>query len=363
MRKAGLKCILRFAYSGNQTEPDAPLTVVLQHLDQLKPCFEKNMDVIALMQAGFIGAWGEMHSSSNNLDKPETMAVILDKMLEVLPDHRMIQVRTPRYKMAYVQRNAALTPDESFSGSKVARVGHYNDCFLASPTDYGTYKAIETEKEYIHAEGLFLPVGGETCPPSGIEPADCEKAENELRRLRWNYLNESYYRGVNDRWIEQGCMDNIIRELGYRFVLHSAEYQNNVSENGELKITMNISNIGYGCLYNPRRVEFILKNTVTPDIYFAIAKDDPRYWTPLSIIEISTSLGIPQDMPEGDYELYLNLPDPAPSIYDNPAYSIRLANMNVWDSTTGYNNLLHMVKVGSKISTNHTCDAYFAKKM
>ena len=363
MRKAGLKCILRFAYSGNETEPDAPLSIVLQHLDQLKPCFEKNMDVIALLQAGFIGAWGEMHSSSNNLDKPETMGVILDKMLEVLPDHRMIQVRTPRYKMEYVQRNTALTHDEAFSGSKVARVGHYNDCFLASPTDYGTYAAIETEKEYIHAEGLFLPVGGETCPPSGIEPADCEKAENEMRRLHWNYLNESYYRGVHERWIEQGCMDNIIRELGYRFVLHSAEYHNNISENGELKIKMKISNVGYGCLYNPRHIEFILKNTVTSDIYFAVAKDDPRYWTPLSMIEINTSLGIPPDMPAGDYELYLNLPDPAPSIHDNPDYSIRLANMDVWDSTTGYNNLLHRVKIGSKKPANPTCDAYFVKKL
>ena len=362
IRKAGLKCILRFAYSQSQTEPDAPLSVVLHHLDQLKPYFENNRDVIALLQAGFIGAWGEMHSSSNNLASPENMAIILDKELEVLPRDRMIQVRTPKHKTEYVGRTSSLTYNEAFSGSKVARVGHYNDCFMASTTDYGTYSNIEDEKNYLHAEGLFVPLGGETCPPRGVDPADCEKAEQEMRRLRWNYLNETWYRGVNDRWIEQGCMDNIIRELGYRFVLHSATYGNKVSANGELKINLNISNIGYGCLYNPRMLEFVLKNKATSDIYVAVTKEDPRYWTPLSMIEINMSLGIPQDMPEGDYELYLNLPDPAPSLHDNPDYSIQLANMDVWDSKTGYNQLSQKVKVGKIKSVNRTCDVYFLKK-
>ena len=362
IRKAGLKCILRFAYSQRQTEPDAPLLTVLHHLDQLKPCFEKNEDVIALLQAGFIGAWGEWYYSSNNLKTAETRTAILDKMLEVLPKNRMIQVRTPGYKMEYVRRTNALTLEEAFSGSKAARIGHHNDCFLASPNDYGTYSNIETEKDYMHAEGLFLPVGGETCPPNGIDPADCEKAEQEMRRLRWNFLNESYFRGVNDRWKEQGCMDNIIRELGYRFVLNSATYGNRVSQNGELTIQMNISNVGYGCLYNPRHLEFILKNNTTSDTYIAVTKEDPRSWIPLTPIEINMKLGLPPDIPEGDYDLYLNLPDPSPSLHDNPDYSIRFANVDVWDSTTGYNHLLHRVNVSGRTSANHAYDALFVKK-
>ena len=362
IRKAGLKCLVRFAYSQRQTEPDAPLSIILQHLDQLKPCFEKNEDVIALLQAGFIGAWGEWYYSSNNLKTAETRAAILDKILEVLPENRMIQLRTPGYKMEYVHKASALTHVEAFSGSKAARIGHHNDCFLASPTDYGTYADIETEKDYLHAEGLFLPVGGETCPPSGIEPADCEKAEQEMRRLRWNFLNESYFRGVNEKWIEQGCMDNIKRELGYRFVLNSAMYSDKVLRKGELKINMKITNIGYGCLYNPRRLEFILKNKTTSDIYVAVSKEDSRFWAPLSLIKINMSFGIPQDIPEGDYELYLNLPDSAPSLHGNPDYSIRFSNVDVWDPTTGYNNLLHIVKVSGNTSVNHTFDAYFVKK-
>jgi len=52
-------------------------------------------------------------------------------------------------------------------------------------------------------------------------------------------------------------------------------------------------------------------------------------------------------MPNGAYELYLNLPDPEESLYSNPAYSVRLANKDVWEAATGYNSLLHQVKISS----------------
>ena len=52
-------------------------------------------------------------------------------------------------------------------------------------------------------------------------------------------------------------------------------------------------------------------------------------------------------MPAGEYELYLNLPDPEVTLYNNPAYSIRLANENVWDETTGYNKLNIKIQIGT----------------
>ena len=57
-RTAGIKVVLRFSYNfGNG--PDATLDRVLQHIDQLEPILHEYEDVIAVLQAGFIGAWGE----------------------------------------------------------------------------------------------------------------------------------------------------------------------------------------------------------------------------------------------------------------------------------------------------------------
>ncbi len=70
-RTAGVKLIPRFAYtikthSGSCAENsicppygDAPKEIVLNHIMQLKPLLQKNADIVACMQLGFIGIWGE----------------------------------------------------------------------------------------------------------------------------------------------------------------------------------------------------------------------------------------------------------------------------------------------------------------
>ncbi len=65
VRAAGLKMILRFAYTTSTAGDDAPLARVQSHLDQLAPYLSSNKDVIAVMQAGFIGAWGEWYYTQN----------------------------------------------------------------------------------------------------------------------------------------------------------------------------------------------------------------------------------------------------------------------------------------------------------
>ena len=362
LRKTGMKCVMRFAYTSDINGKDAPLDIILQHLDQLKPVFEKNADVIAMLQAGFIGAWGEWYYSTNNLKTPAIRATILNKMLEVLPEKRMIQVRTPAYKTEYIQRTTPLQRTEAFSGSQAARIGYHNDCFMASATDYGTYANVETEKAYINNEGVYLPVGGETCPPEGVDPAGCMKAVSEMRHLRWTYLNEDYYRGVNDRWKTQGCMDNIIRELGYRIVLNSATYTNETAPGGSLNIHIKLNNNGYASMFNPRKVEFILIKEDTSEVYVAETDEDPRYWRPQTVTEVRLSLGIPEDMPEGGYFLHLSLPDPEPLLYGNPDFSVQLANKDVWDPETGYNNLYQLIKITKSSSSVYDGDIWFKKK-
>ena len=56
IREAGMKVIPRFAYNFGPTgEPDASLERIVEHLDQLSPVFTTNQDVIAFVEAGFIG--------------------------------------------------------------------------------------------------------------------------------------------------------------------------------------------------------------------------------------------------------------------------------------------------------------------
>lgn len=363
MREAGVKCVLRFAYTSLETEPDAPLSIIETHLDQLKPYIAKNADVIAVWQAGFIGSWGEWYYTTNNLNNPTARAAVLDKLLEVLPENRVVQVRTPQYKQEYLKRTEALKPAEAYTQMKAARIGHHNDCFMASETDYGTYQNVTEDKKYLSQEGLYLPMGGETCPPSGISPADCTKAQEEMRNLRWSYLNSDYYKGVNDRWIAQGCMDNIKREMGYRFVLTSGEYTTNVTPGHLIKVVLRLKNVGYTAPFNPRAIELVMRNVSDSTSYVLPLDVDPRKWKPKAENTIEVEAGLPADMPVGDYDIYLNMPDPMESLRDRPEYSIQLANKDVWEAETGYNSLFMRVNVTTdEMTDTYKGDRVFTKK-
>ena len=63
LRKGGAKCILRFAYTSSENEKpwDAPWKLTEQHIQQLKPIFDEFSDVICVLEAGFIGVWGEWY--------------------------------------------------------------------------------------------------------------------------------------------------------------------------------------------------------------------------------------------------------------------------------------------------------------
>jgi hypothetical protein len=357
LRRAGAKCVLRFAYSAAENEPDASLAIITQHLDQLKPYLEKNADVIAVMQAGFIGAWGEWYYTSNHLNTPAARYQVLNKILETLPSNRMVQVRTQAYKKDFCGRTTPVTQDEAFSGQPIARIAHHNDCFLASATDYGTYDGnnVAAEKAYLNKDCMFVPIGGETCPPSDIDPANGLKAYTEMRYLRFSFLNEDYYTTVNNSWIADGYMDKIIKEMGYRFVLSAGKYTGEVAPGSRFSARITLKNEGFAPLYNERKVELVLKHTQSDERYKVSLDIEPRLWKPDVESEINVVAGLPADMPSGNYTLYLNLPDAAETLYNNPDYSIRLANEQVWEAATGYNNLLVNINIDER---NNAAPAY-----
>ena len=104
IRAAGLKCVIKFAYTENTNDAyDASKTQILAHLQQLKPYIQNNADVIAIMQAGFIGVWGEWYYT-DHFGMPPTAADyqnrkdIVEAILDILPSNRMIQIRTPKLK-------------------------------------------------------------------------------------------------------------------------------------------------------------------------------------------------------------------------------------------------------------------------
>ena len=357
-RRAGIKTVPRFTYSFPKGEDyratDAPLPIVLDHIDQLGPLLAENEDVIAFLEAGFIGAWGEWHDSTNGLDNAAAKTAILERLLGALPPSRAIVLRYARDKQAIFGRTTPIGAAEAFSGAPVARIGHHNDCFLASVNDWGTYRpddpaSLAAQKAYLRAENAFLPQGGETCNAAAdAQPfIPCEKAVPELALLRWSQLNRDYHPEVLALWAREGCLGEISRRLGYRLRLTSASFPKATAPGGRLRGSIALVNDGFASPYNTRGVELILRDRRSKRVHVVPLRDDPRRWGAGEAQSVAIDTTLPAGIAPGTYDLLLNLPDPAPRLRGRPDYSIRLANPGSWEAATGYNALGIAVTVES----------------
>lgn len=391
VRTAGVKIIPRFVYSITQNAGDCPegficppygdasKATIIQHISNLKAVLHANADVIACVQLGFIGTWGEQYytdffgdPSSNGTQRKLTdqnwtdRSEVLKALLEAVPASRMVQVRYPQAKQRYIYgvnslvSAAPMTEAEAFLTSEKARIGFHNDCFISSFNDTGTFEdygnsttnrsssnsVVNVLKDYKRKESKYVVVGGETCM-SFAPDSDCEpigRAQAAFAEMHYSYINANYNNVVNNTWQNGGCMDNIKKNLGYRFVLKNAIFPAAVKGGNKLDFTINITNKGYASPYNARPVQLLLRHSGTKSITVLPIASDVRKWYSGNI-KLESSVVVPADLAKGTYELLLNLPDAYESIANRSEYSIRLANNEVWEEATGYNKLNHSVNV------------------
>ncbi|AQR75969.1 hypothetical protein BXU08_16600 [Sphingomonas sp. LM7] len=357
-RRAGVKLIVRAVYNYPRGETqyrdakDAALPVVLEHLSQLKPVLRANDDVIAYLQAGFVGAWGEWHTSSNGLTEPAARTTIKDALLAAAPSDRFVQFRYPPYIQAWTATQNA------------ARIGFHNDCFLASGTDVGTYsddpKARAAEQADMDRLGDAAPFGGETCNPAddkGATPRTrCADILGEGARYNLTYLNADYYRRMfHDAWRTSGCSEEVAARMGYRLRLIDAAHSGRIVAGEALTVTVTIRNDGWAKPYNPRRVEILLRDRATGTVQrLPVEAVDPRDWLPGADHRVRLAAAAPRDVPAGTYDLLLALPDPGSRLRDDPRFSIRLANADDSAKAQGWDAALGAFRLGTSVQVERT---------
>ncbi|MFN8349705.1 MAG: DUF4832 domain-containing protein [Spirosomataceae bacterium] len=395
VRASGMKVILRFFYpnpdvSCSSPYGDAPPSLVLQHIGQLKPLFHRNKDVIATVQMGFVGCWGEQYYSDEAnfgdlslsddynvpLAKWQLRTQVLDSLLAVVPRERMVQVRFPHFKQKLINglnapaTTAPMTLAEAHNGSKKSRTGFHNDCFLAPYNDQGTYNyypigtfgTTDTThlKPYMAADAAYTAVGGETCEANGAVSqclAQGGRVEKELTRFNYSFLHADYNIAVLNSW---SCMEEVKKRLGYRLELQSGTFTAQARPGQTFSVQLSLKNTGFAAPYNPRMVELVLRHTNGTE--WKVPFDtDPRLWRAGQTHTLAQSFCLPAALPSGTYKLLLHLPDPEPTLYGNPAYSVRLANVNpsinqsVWETATGYNDLLANLTVSTGAPVTTVC--------
>jgi hypothetical protein len=143
--------------------------------------------------------------------------------------------------------------------------------------------------------------------------------------------------------------------------MRHGSYSRRVAPGGAFHFDLEMVNEGFAAPYNPRDVQVVLRGVANPaQVWHARVPDTPRSWLGGEVIRLRRDLGIPRDLAAGEYDILLNLPDPAATLRNRSEFSIRVANAGTWESATGFNRLNHRVIVdGSVAGTTYSGDLVF----
>ena len=378
-RKNGCTVALRFRYDANgKTNPEpASFEQVLHHIDQIKAdgFLEDYKDILMFVESGFVGAWGEQHSGKYT--SLAYKAQLLQAVLDMTPEDIPVTVRTPNTfaKWAGIEP-AALADWVSAPGSDAARVGMYNDGYMGSDSDLGTYANRAVETAWLGRQSTATYYGGEF---SGnldwAKKYDTYLPENavpEMYGTHLSYINSNIYAlykdytfgeaydvsgGDHSAYYGQSVFQFIRDHLGYRFVLRSSEVPETTEQGGSFDMRFTVENTGFANPIRPQHSELILEQDGT--YYVTDCGLDSRTWRSCTTSEVSLPVKLPGSIGEGDWNIYLRLSVGEQDIPDGNLRCVEFANNGVWNASLGA-NLLGTVHVDAAKDPAQLADQHFA---
>ncbi|MCP4640522.1 MAG: DUF4832 domain-containing protein [bacterium] len=385
-RQAGVKALLRFAYERTMGKSPGPdVDTILGHMDQLAPVIEANRDVIYVLQAGFVGAWGEWHSSAKGIEKDHAnLAAITAKLIETLPLGGFTQVRVPKYKRWVLEDPAIdayriLDGDSAFTAAPHARIGFHNDGFLAHNNCGGTWTEPphfsnpgNPEFDYMTVESPYLPVDGELFWSDQGGVVEGLRAAVRMRLHHYSTFSiahsfseregkpfsvdlwkrtaltqdqvgeaglpasNSYFLDADGAPVPRTEFEYIRDHLGYRIELQRARFPEQVKSGESFDLEIEFINRGFATIHNPRPVylAFIAADGTVNAVQL---KDvSPRDWQPhvpgdetFAPLTHTVTATVPAPQHAGPALVGLWLPDASERLRDDARYAVRVANGDV----------------------------------
>ena len=266
---------------------------VLRHVKQLAPVLSKNTDVIVALEMGMHGAYGEMHSDTSiTYDR---VAEATNLMLRSTPPELKILTRTGNYS-AKVLGFDNWSVDFHIDGEKFAeiakakgdtmyRVGMFNDGYLGTQYDYGTWGADcktsicrEEGVAWLEKYSINTPYGGEALTTAnGYQVINTpEFLAYEGFRTHTSYLNIQWNNNLIDSWkkshfkgedfeYDGSKIDSLTGfkyindHLGYRYVLRESWISDTVGADGIFRAKLRIQNVGFGNLTRKMKTSLFVR--------------------------------------------------------------------------------------------------------
>jgi hypothetical protein len=361
IRAAGLKVVLNFTYNWpcsdtsipncNYPGTDAPLDMILQHMMQIAPFIQANADIIAGLHAGFIGQWGEWHSSTSGNDNTAAHNVFLDQFIALFGKHVNLEVRYPYTILDYAQyrfdsrdpQQARRLPlgihDDEF-GSNTGDGGTFLPATYAGATTYTNCQLIEAARiaagaNTLSAEMTAPYTDATLCQETYPRGDFLEFAQrSSLTSLHLGFPQQAWqdWYGSTPETKDEHRYRHIIRSIGPHLSLDSATI---IELAGQPVLMATIRNGGTAAIARSRPLQLIVaRDGVTQAMPAGADLAGVPSGGSMNIeVPLGSSLALP-----GSYTLYLAAPDPG--LPNDPRYALQFENVGTWNPATGFNTLM-----------------------
>ena len=359
-RNNGCTVGLRFRYDANGTANPEPATFekMLDHIAQIDAdgFLRDYEDILMYVESGFVGAWGEQHSGKYT--SLEDKARLLDALLKIVPESVPVTVRTPNTICAWADLpHESLKEYVTTPGTDAARIGLYNDGYMGSDTDLGTFISPNRADSvaFMREQMTHTYYGGEFS--GNIEFAQQydnylpENAIPEMYETHLSYINsniwglyrdETYTRALdtqpcdNSAYYGESVYQFMRDHLGYRFVLRDSRLTASAKQGGEVTVQFSVENTGFANPVKAQHAEVILEQDGR---YLLCDTDiDDRTWLSTKTATETLHLTLPSGIAPGDWHIFLKLTagntDP-----ESPQRTVKFANADVYNSSLGANYL------------------------
>lgn len=296
-------------------------TLIKYHEEAIKALanrYNKSYD-IAFVALGSIGHWGEWHTyQANDFFIP-------------FPSQEVANIYASHYVKYFT--NKKLLMRRPFKVAKDNNMGLFNDMlgnkhstkeFLSWVNNGYTDWLTKVNQPSMIDFWKNSPSAGEFASGnSGMNFLKDFSIDNTIKQIQDTHIT---YIGPNcpaDRKSKfQYNFDKVLKTLGYRYVIDTVKFNNNLNPNDNLKLDINIKNEGVAPFYYkwPVNISLIDKNN---NITYSLNIDeDITTWLPGNI-NFTTSIKLPSNISSGNYNIALSILDPS-----NNKPSVKFANDN-----------------------------------
>ena len=417
-RDKNLTVVIRFAYDpGFSTytsyEPEKVIkdngneyricdtTLINEHQEDLSKVLHEYKDVVVALEAGLIGPWGEMHSSEKCsydydynkhklVESPVHYNKIISKWLELLEDTEIsVLIRKMEdyvnfanangYKINKIS-NSNVGENIPTKNMKEYRIGFFDDSYLASSTDKGTFEGYEnraTGIKWLKSQTKHVLFGGE------MTAWDSKEKERHPDLKRFNtlsyitkeafdthtsYLNVGYEKAALDQLkgnpnssdplmqddADAGNYDSnyegqngyvyFRNHLGYRYVVRNVKLTKETTNYENFGMEAKIENVGFANIVRSKKLKLIMEGSNGNTFEYPLSKldssknekvvngnvlnwlsDDKATKVNEGMTTFKVNVDLDDDMPNDTYKVYLRVAD-SDDLSGLKGYPVRFAN-------------------------------------